>query len=186
MKPDTTRPASDLHAQPLELEQAYARLRRIAGKLMQNERPGHTLWPTEVVHEAMARLMESGQLDHDGSMLDLISKAAHVMTQVLVDHARARGAIKRGKGRVRVRLDSHSEVEAALEEEQFDWTALDRALEELKTHDPRRYQVVMLKFFGGLETRQIARELSLDERTILRDWSAARLWLKKRMWEQDG
>lgn len=184
-QPRANRPTA-ASEQQLEAEQAYARLRRIAGKLMKNERPGHTLWPTEVVHEAMARLLESGQVEHNGSMLDLISRAAHLMTQVLIDHARQRGAIKRGRGRARVSLEVVGDLEAAIEQEEFNWAALDRILDELSKHDPRRHQVVMLRFFGGLDNRQIARELKLDERTISRDWSAARLWLKKQLQEDDA
>ena len=166
-----------------DLQQAYARLRRIAARLMSTERAGHTLWPTELVHEAMARLLEAdAERENRGEpVLDVISRAARVMTQVLVDHARHRGAVKRGGGRARVSLDEVGDVEAAMDAPHFNWAALDRALQVLAGQDPRRHAVVTLRFFGGLTYEQIARQLGCDERTVGRDWAAAQLWLKKRV-----
>jgi RNA polymerase sigma factor (TIGR02999 family) len=170
-----------------DIEQVYARLRRIAARLMKNERPGHTLWPTDVVNETMARLLERGNLGGGGDdvpLPELIGRAAHVMQQVLVDHARRRGAAKRGGGggeTRRVSLEQIDDFEAAIESPAFDWPELERALQEMSAHDPRRHKVVMLRFFGGMNNRQIARELGIEERTVGRDWAAARLWLKKRL-----
>jgi RNA polymerase sigma factor (TIGR02999 family) len=169
------------------VEQVYARLRRIAARIMQSERPGHTLWPTEVVHEAVVRAIEtfadprtaSGAAQQD-QIVEMIFHLSRVMRQVLVDHARHRNAVKRGRGRARVSLDQLDDLEAAIESPQFDWTLLDRALDELAGHDPRRHKVVTLRFFAGLDNRQIARRLRLDERTVGRDWASARMWLKKR------
>ena len=175
--------ATDKSLNETDLQQAYARLRRIAGRLMSAERAGHTLWPTELVHEAMARLLEAdaSKPNRDEPVLDLISRAARVMTQVLVDHARHRGAVKRGGGRARVSLDEVGDVEAAIAAPHFNWAALDRALRTLADQDPRRHAVVTLRFFGGLTYEQIARQLNCDERTVGRDWAAAQLWLKKRV-----
>jgi RNA polymerase sigma factor (TIGR02999 family) len=166
-----------------ELEQVYNRLRRIAARIMQAERPGHTLWPTEVVHEALARALDSQETSDDGQLplADLIGRVSRIMRQVLVDHARRRDAVKHGGGRARVSLEQIDDIEAAIEAPGFDWRLLDRALEALAQHDPRRHQVVTLRFFGGLDNRQIARQLNLDERTIGRDWAAARLWLKQQL-----
>jgi RNA polymerase sigma factor (TIGR02999 family) len=172
-----------------DLAEAYARLRRIAGRLMRDERAGHTLWPTEVVHEALARLYEADAQrpgapsapDAPRPVVDLITKAAHVMTQVLVDHARHRGARKRGGGRAAVSLDEIGDVEVAIEAPHFDWGAMDRALRVMQEQDPRRHAVVTLRFFGGLDNRRIARQLDVDERTVGREWAAARLWLRKRL-----
>jgi RNA polymerase sigma factor (TIGR02999 family) len=183
---DSTHPPHRRDNDPSDLESAYARLRRIACKMMRGERAGHTLVPTEVVNEAFVRLLESGRLEHDDSMVDLISRAAHVMTQVLVDHARYRGAVKRGGGKTRVNLVDLDDVEAAIDRPEFNWSALHQALEELSVHDPRRHRVVTLRFFGGLDNRRIGRELDLDERTVGRHWAAARLWLKKRLNEIDA
>ena len=169
-----------------ELEQVYARLRRIANRLMQFERPGHTLCPTEVVHEAWARALTGGDASSGAGQLgEAITRLSRVMRQVLVDHARRKRAVKHGGGRGRVGLDQIDDIEAAIESPGFDWLKLDHALAELAQHDPRRHQVVTLRFFGGLDNRQIARELNLDERTIGRDWSSARLWLKKQLQPDD-
>jgi RNA polymerase sigma factor (TIGR02999 family) len=170
-----------------DLEQVYARLRRIAARIMQSERKGHTLWPTEVVHEALARsLDEGGKLDGSLSIVDLIGRMSRVMRQVLVDHARRKNALKHGGGRGRVSLDQIDDIEAAIEAPAFDWVKLDGALEKLAKHDARRHHVVTLRFFGGLDNRQIARQLDLDERTVGRDWAAARLWLKQQMSANDN
>lgn len=168
------------------LEHVYARLRRIANRLMQFERPGHTLCPTEVVHEAIARALDGqGKLDGEVPLLDMIGRMSRVMRQVLVDHARRKNAVKHGGGRGRVSLDQIDDIEAAIDSPAFDWVKLDDALEELAKHDARRHHVVTLRFFGGLDNRQIARQLDLDERTVGRDWAGARLWLKKKL-HDDG
>ena len=168
----------------VEIDKVYGRLRRIAARLMHDERPGHTLWPTEVVHEAMARVLEQSKpagADAPGQLADLVYQVSRVMRQVLVDHARHRNALKRGGGRGRVGLDQIEDLEAAIDSPDFDWQRLDGALDALAAQDPRRHRVVMLRFFGGLDNRQIASELDLDERTVGRDWSSARLWIKKRL-----
>lgn len=165
--------------------QVYARLRRIAGKLMSRERPGHTLWPTEVVNETMARLLEAGNLGDELPLPQTISRAARVMQQVLIDHARRRGASKRGGGMTRVSLEEIDDFEAAIESPEFNWTALERALGEMEAQDPRRHEVVMLRFFGGLSNQQIAEQLDIELRTVGRDWAAARLWLKQQLRSDD-
>ena len=171
-------PLSDAAA----MAEAYARLRRIAGRLMSYERVGHTLSATEVVHEAMARLLESGWNVDDRSkgpqFVQFVQYTAHAMTQVLVDHARRRGALKRGGGRRRVDLD---DVEVALDAPGFDWQSLEGALEEMRREDARRHSVVVLRFFAGMDNRQIAKQLGVDERTVGRDWLSAKLWLRKRL-----
>lgn len=163
-----------------ELADVYARLRRIASRLMERERIDHTLAPTEVVHEALARLLpEDGKLPQASN--ELLGHAAHVMRQVLVDHARKRGAVKRGGGMKRAQLADFADAEILLGADDFDWDALEDALQFLAQHDPRRHSVVNLRFFAGLNNRQIAQYLGIDERTVNRDWSAARLWLKQRL-----
>ena len=174
---------SDRSGGPEALADAYARLRRIAHRLMTYERPGHTLSPTDVVHEAMARLManEGWRPEEMGTgprFVHLAQHAAHAMSQVLVDHARRRGAAKRGGGLRRVNLD---DVERTLDAPDFDWMALHEALEHLRLHDERRQTIVILRFFAGLDNREIARQLNVDERTVGREWASAKLWLRKRL-----
>ena len=170
---------------------AYSKLREIAHRLMANERVGHTLCATEVVHEAMIRLMKTEPdafmtaLPSDGvQFLTFVRNAVHAMGQVLIDHSRKRGAFKRGGGRKRLDLDN---IDQAIDAPGFDWLVLDEALRELQQHDPRRNAVVVLKFFAGLNNPQIAAQLGIDERTVNRDWVAARAWLKTRLADsEDG
>jgi RNA polymerase sigma factor (TIGR02999 family) len=177
------------------LQHAYARLRRIAQKLMSGERRGHTLSATDVVNEAMSKLLSAGwspdkaaqaAASGDEDFGQFVRHAAKAMTEVLIDHARRRNAIKRGGGRAKLNLDDLDDIEATLEGETFDeyWPALDEALEELEKIDARRHSVVVMRFFAGMDNRQIARQLEVDERTVGRDWSAARLWLRNRMQER--
>ncbi|MGH7178695.1 MAG: ECF-type sigma factor, partial [Tepidisphaeraceae bacterium] len=100
-----------------------------------------------------------------------------------IDYSRRKNAAKRGGGRAKVSLAELNDVEATLDEPAFDWAALDRALADLERIDPRRHSIVMLRFFGGLDNRQIAQQHGVDERTVGRDWSAARLWLKDKLSE---
>jgi RNA polymerase sigma factor (TIGR02999 family) len=181
--PAAPEPASD------DLADAYARLRRIAQRLVSGERAGHTLSATDVVHEAIAKLIAGGSeplvADHGTDFATFVRHAAKAMTEVLIDHARRRNAQKRGGGRARVRLEDLNDVEATIdadasgEDRDFDWAALDAALDELQRVDQRKHAVVVMRFFAGLDNRQIARQLGVDERTVGRDWSAARVWLKK-------
>src|SRR5262249_21344691 len=120
------------------------------------------------------------------SLSDLTCHASRAMTQVLIDHARRRGAAKRGGKRHRVSLDDLEDAEVAIEAPAFDWLALHDALEEMAAKDPRRHRVVLLHFFAGLTDGQIAQELGVDPRTVRRDWAGARLWLKQRLSGDDS
>jgi RNA polymerase sigma factor (TIGR02999 family) len=180
MNPDPSNPPDVETA----LEAAYAKLRRIAQKLMNNERDGHTLSATDVVDEALARLLNTGHaLPTDGaSAVEFITHAARAMTEVLIDYSRKHQAQKRGSGKRRVRLDDLNDVEATLSDKpDFDFAALQEAMTALSGVSPRGHRVIVLRFFGGLDNRQIARQLGVDERTVGRDFSAARLWLKERL-----
>lgn len=175
------------------MDAAYARLRRIAQRLLGVERQGHTLSATEVVHEALAKLLMSGQEPARAAERDFaafVRNASRAMTEVLIDHARRRDAGKRGGGRRPVRLDDLNDLERTLARYggdpsetagAFDWSALHDALELLRQVDARRHDVIVLRFFAGLDNRQIARQLGVDERTVGRDFAAARLWLKERL-----
>ena len=137
-------------------------------------------------HNRRASLRRTREHDDDDRRDELfvqfVRQAAHAMTQVLVDHARRRGVAKRGGGRRRVDLD---DAEAAFDEPGFDWLSLDEALDEMHRNDPRRHSVVVLRFFAGLDNRQIARQiarqLAIGERTVGRDWTASKLWLRQRL-----
>lgn len=167
----------------MDLDQAYARLRRIAQKLLAGERAGHTLSATDVVHEALGKLLTSGERPPASpeQFVSFLQHASRAMTEVLIDYARRHKAAKRGSGKSQVRLDDLNDIEATIDQRDFDWAALHRAVDELEKVDARRHQVVLLRFFGGLDNRQIARQLCVDERTVGRDFAAARLWLKEKL-----
>jgi RNA polymerase sigma factor (TIGR02999 family) len=153
----------------------YAHLRRTAGGLMRRERPGHTLQPTALVHEALLRLLDGDSLADVSNRRYLFAIAAQAMRQVLVDYARHRKARKREGNRIRVPLD---QVLAGFDEKGLDVIALHDALERLTQDHPRQAQVVTLRFFGGLPVAEVAEILAVSDTTIKKDWRFARAWLR--------
>jgi len=155
----------------------YEELRRIAGRLLSDERRGHTLQPTALVHEAYLRLAGSSRLP-DVPRADQLALAVRVLRQVLVDHQRARGADKRGGGGLRIELGADL---ASAEEVAHDFDALHRALERLRELDARQAEVVVLRAFGGLTMDQVAAALRVAKRTAEADWTVARAWLAREL-----
>jgi RNA polymerase sigma-70 factor (ECF subfamily) len=161
-------------------EHVYARLRELAAGYLRRERPGHTLQPTALVHEAFLRLLSSGGM---GGMAgrDLFCAAARAMRHVLVDSARRHRALKRGAGQAcsdRVPID---EVVSLYERSGTDLLALDEALDRLGAIDPELLVLVELRFFGGLTEEQAARHLGVSSRTVARSWKIARAWLSAQL-----
>ena len=155
----------------------YQELRRLAGSYMRHERPDHTLQPTALVHEAYMRLIDQRNLPGE-SRAHFFGVAASVMRRILIDHARAHRANKRGGRDVKVPLDDS----AALALEHPDsLLEIDQALERLATLDPRQARVVELRFFGGLSVEEIAGILGVGTRTVDRDWRIARGWLRRQL-----
>lgn len=153
----------------------YRELHKLAARKMRSERTNHTLQATALVNEAYLRLAdESGSLWKDRA--HFLAAAAHVMRHILVDHARSRGAGKRGAGAVQVTLDDNLVPSAS---HSIDILALHEALERLSKLDARWGRIVELHFFGGLSFEEIASVLELSERTVKRDWALARIWLFK-------
>lgn len=155
----------------------YEELRRLARRYMNRETPGHTLQPTALVHEAYLKLVGQTRVDWQGKT-HFLAVGARVMRRLLVDHARGRGAVKRGAGRQCVTL---SEVFGALpgggmEPEQL--LDLNAALDRLAVLDEREARVVTLRFFGGLTIDQVAEALGVSKRTVEYDWRHAQAWLK--------
>ena len=154
-----------------------AELRRLAHAYMSRERPGHTLQPTALVNETFLRLIDAqGVAWQDRN--HFLGIAARLMRRVLVDHARRRGFDKRGGDRAQVALD---ESMAVVETRDFNLLALDRALESLAIVDPRKAQVVEMRFFGGLTGDEIAATLAVSADTVKRDWRLAKLWLMREL-----
>ncbi len=155
----------------------YGELRAIAARHLQSERAGHTLQPTALVHEAYLRLV--GQQDADyRSRRHFMAIAAMVMRRILINHAQARAAAKRGGGAGRVPLDSGLMAESG---RQVDLLALDAALDRLAERHPRKVEVVEQRFFAGLELRDVAENLGVSLATVKRDWEFARTWLAREM-----
>lgn len=154
----------------------YDELRGLARRQLGRERAGHTLHATALVHEAYVKLA-GGAFDANdrGHFLAI---AARAMRQVLVDHARTRDAQKRGGGWARTTLTDGDAVIGFRPEEMI---ALDRALESL---EPRQRQVVELRFFAGMEEKEVAAVLGVTDRTVRRDWVKARAWLYRTMYPE--
>jgi RNA polymerase sigma factor (TIGR02999 family) len=149
-----------------------AELRGIAGRRLRAERDGHTLQPTALVNEAWVRLM--GQ--HDvvwQNRLQFFAVAAVAMRRILVDHARKRGASRRGRDVPHVPADD--ELPSPLPDARL--IALDEALERLAVLDARHARVVELRYFGGLSVEEVAEALAVSPATVKRDWRTARAWL---------
>jgi RNA polymerase sigma factor (TIGR02999 family) len=155
----------------------YDELRRVARARLRQERPGHTLQATALVHEAYLRLIGPGEATPD-NRAQLFGMAARLMREILVDHARRKNARKRGSAATKVSL--HDAV-AAPEIAIVDLLALDEALIELAARDARACQVVELRFFAGLTIDEVAEALHVSTATVERDWTVAKAWLHQRL-----
>lgn len=151
----------------------YEELRRLAREYIRRERADHTLQATALVHEAYLRMVDEKNVTWK-DRAHFYGIAARLMRRILVDHARAHNAAKRGGLEQKLSLDEARDLPAA---GATDLVALDGALENLAKTYPRKSEVVELKFFGGLEANEIAEVLQVSEKTVLRDWSFAKLWL---------
>lgn len=154
----------------------YDDLRRRAAGYLRRERPGHTLQPTALVHEAYLRLVDQEKADWR-NRAQFLGVASQMMRRILVDHARARLAGKRGGGAIMVTLTQ----EPAASGPDVDLAALDEALEELAALDSRQAKLIELRFFGGLSIEETGEVLDISPATVKRDWTAARAWLFKRL-----
>jgi RNA polymerase sigma-70 factor, ECF subfamily len=150
-----------------------AELRRLARAYMVRERREHTLQPTALVNEAFLRLADAQRIRWQ-DRAHFLGIAARLMRRVLVDHARVRGAGKRGSGAQKVSLD---DALALALEPAVDVLALDRALEGLAAVDGRKARVIQLRFFGGLSVEETAEVLHVSTDTVKRDWRTAKAWL---------
>lgn len=158
----------------------YDDLHRLAAKHLRSERADHTLQPTALVHEAYLKLIDQKQTSwRDRNHFFAI--AARVIRRILVDHARGKGAVKRGAGKERIPLEH---IEATEPGESLDLVALDEALEELNDLDARQAKIVEMRFFGGMSLDEIAETLDIGRRSVDRHWAAAKAWLLFRLSDQ--
>ena len=162
------------------VQRAYAELRRLAMMYLNAEGPYHTLQPTALVHEAYLRLSRLERM-HWHSDSHFFAMAATQMRRVLVDHARAKAALKRGGGTSRIEL---REDTAIRDDRTGDVLALDEALEHLAARSPRQARVAEMRLFSGMSTKETADVLGVSEKTIKGQWRVARAWLGREL--RDG
>jgi RNA polymerase sigma factor (TIGR02999 family) len=158
----------------------HAELRRLARRQMAGERPGHTLQTTALVNEAYLRLLDLSRVRWQ-DRTHFLSMTSRVMRRILVDHARARDARKRGGHDVKVPIDDALDVSV---ERSVDLVALDDALTALAAIDLRKSRVVEMRFFGGLSVEETAETLGVSPETVKRDWRMAKAWLMKELDER--
>ena len=155
----------------------YDELRRLAAGFFRRERPNHTLQATALVHEAYLRLVDQSRVGWE-NRAHFFGSAAHLMRQILVDHARSHNAAKRGGGEIKVSL---AEDMALAGPRELDLIALDAALDELAALDEQQSRIVEMRFFGGLSIEETAQVLGVAPSTVKRDWNTAKAWLYHRM-----
>ena len=178
---DTSGPAA---SGPLRTEELFAllykELRAQAARWLRREAPGHTLRPTELVHEVFLRL-EGDPLLTVAGRAHFLAIAGKVMRRVLVDHARRRDALKRGGGRIRITLDENL---AWGDDHAIEILALHEALKLLAEKDADAAQVVEHRFFGGLTEVQVGEVMDRSERWVRDQWAFARAWLRRALRDQ--
>lgn len=160
------------------LDAVYAELRALAARHLQHENPGHTLQPTALVHEAYLKMMGSGDRSWNGRA-HFFAAAAQAMRRILVDHARKRGAVKRGGDAQRVGLTSLEGLPAVQSE--ADLVRLDGLLGRLSEVDSVAARVVEMRFFSGMQDDEIALAIGSSSRTVRRHWRYARAWLTREL-----
>lgn len=155
----------------------YSELRRLARHQLRREPPGHTLQPTALAHELFIELTRQRRVTWE-SPAHFFAVASFMMRRILAAHARKQGAAKRGGAATRITLDEGTAATAALD---VDVAALHEALVRLEDLDERQVRVVELRYFGGLSIDDVADVLSVSPATVKRDWSVARLWLRREL-----
>jgi RNA polymerase sigma factor (TIGR02999 family) len=153
----------------------YGELRKLARAYLRRERPNHTLQSAALVHEAYLRLAGSTSANWQ-NRAHFFGVAARLMREILVDHARGRGAAKRGAGASEITL---SEALSIPQERNVDLVLLDDALRRLALLDERQCRIVELRFFAGLSIEDTSEALGISAATVSREWTTARLWLRR-------
>ena len=156
----------------------YDELHRLARRYMSRERKGHTLQTTALINEAYVRLVDQKNVPW-ANRSHFFAISAQIMRRILIDHARRHQYAKRGGGARQVSLDEAATV--VMPDQSGELLRLDEALKSLAEMDPRRSQVVELRYFGGLNNEEIAGVLRISENTVTRDWNMARAWLYQQL-----
>jgi len=167
----------DQHAFDALMPEVRKELHRLAAHYMAEESPGHDLQPTALINEAYLRLVDWKNIQW-ADRAHFFGMAANMMRRVLVDYARSRDRLKRGGEAIHVSFTETANVPAP---RSTDVLALDKALRELEKIDPRKSQIVELRFFGGLSQEETAEALNVSVATVRHDWSLARAWLAREL-----
>ena len=157
----------------------YQELHRLAKRHMAGQRPGHTLQTTDLLNEAYLKLTKLQEPEWK-DRVHFFAVASRTMRSILVDYARRRGHAKRGRNLVRVSLAEVSEIS---EQRSAEVIALDEALNRLAALDPRKSQIVELRYFGGLSEEEVTEVVGLSRRTVQREWIKAKAWLHRELEE---
>ena len=157
--------------------QVYEQLRQIAARHLARERADHTLQPTALVHEAFIRLSKQSNVDWQNRS-HFFGIASRLMRQILVDHARVHAAAKRGSRPVHFSID---DVDIPVESRAGSILEVDEILGRLETIDEQQAKIVEMRFFGGLSNAEIASSLGISERTVVRSWQVAKLWMLREL-----
>ncbi|MBL8189955.1 MAG: sigma-70 family RNA polymerase sigma factor [Acidobacteria bacterium] len=159
----------------------YNELRRVADSYLRRDRPGHTLQATALVNEAFLRLIDQDQINWQ-NRAHFFGAAANLMRQILIQHARANHAAKRGGERQKLYLDEAGDVSQSSD---LDLVALDEALRDLEAVAPRQCRIVELRYFGGLSIEETGELLSISPSTVKREWTMAKAWLRREISHRD-
>jgi len=155
----------------------YDELRRQAARYLRQERPGHTLQTTALIHEAYVRLVDQRNVQWQ-NRAHFFGIAAQMMRRILVDHARTKKRAKRGGSDIKVSLD---DAAVAVKGQDLDVVAVDEALSRLAKIDEQQSRVVELRFFSGLTVEETAEVMGISPATVKRDWSMAKAWLHREL-----
>ena len=167
----------DRHAAEQLFADVYSELRSLAARYLHRERKDHTLQPTALVHEAYLKLVGQTRVDWQGRT-HFLAVAAQAMREILVDHARRHNAAKRGGNRHRITLDDNLVIESSRD---VDLLAIEDALAKLAKLDPCQAQMIELRFFGGLDIAEVAKVMGMSKRSVEREWTMVRAWLRREL-----
>jgi RNA polymerase sigma factor (TIGR02999 family) len=155
----------------------YAELKKLAGRSLRQERSGHTLQPTALVHEAYFRLVDQTLPEYSGRA-HFLGVAAHIMRQILIDHARSRSAAKRGSGQLIFSLDEFMDAPA---ERPLAMIMVDDAIQALELHDAHKAKLIEMRFFGGMTAEESGEALGLPVEKVRGELRIAQAWLKREL-----
>ncbi len=175
-----TEPAGSIRPSPELLDAVYEQLRAIAQRAMAAEGSSHTLQATALVHEAFLRLSEGRQKPWANEAHFFVA-AAEAMRRILLDHAKSKGRVKRGGGRMRVPLDVTGVADLASGDDPDRIEAFERVLRRFEHESPDAAEVVRLRFYAGLSVEQTAASLGVSTRTVNRHWTYGRAWLAREL-----